>query len=90
MAHVILKSMLFTIAAAKNYDYDFDPHGSPDWKYIDQADNAAEAVEKFNSVRGYPIVEFHLESTWSDGSKTRTPVFGGLEEKLKDGRWTHA
>jgi hypothetical protein len=87
---VTLKELLFTIAAAKSYHEatsDFPHHDVPDWKVIDDADNVLDAVEKFNSVRDYPIVEFHLESTWSDGSRTRVPVFGGLEEQLVNGQW---
>ncbi len=87
LIRVTLKALLFTIAAAKDFDYDIDPSGIPDWKYIDDADNAADAVAKFNSARDYPIVYFHVESEWSDGSRTRVPVFGGPEEKLVDGRW---
>lgn len=82
--------LVFTIGAAKDFNYDEHGYSTPDWKVLDEADNCKEAAEKFHSVRDYPIVEFHLETTWSDGSRTRAPVFGGIEEVLDaNGRWQH-
>lgn len=72
----------FCIAAGKYEDDDIN------WKYIDNATDCADALAKFQSVRDYPAVEFHIETHWSDGSRTRMPVFGiGYEEKLVDGVW---
>jgi hypothetical protein len=79
----------FTINAAKDYDYD-DQSGrsNPDWKVCDQATDCADAMRKFESVRDYPIVEFHIETTFADGERIRVPVFGGVTERLVNGIWT--
>lgn len=86
MAQVIKTE--FSIAAAKDFDQDEKTgRTSPDWKYIDTATECADALAKFNSVSSYPIVEFHLETTFDDGSCIRVPVFGGLTEMLVNGIW---
>lgn len=73
----------FTIAAAKGYEDD-----EPNWKYIDTASTCAEAMRKFSDCTGYPIIDFHIQTTWDSGAITRVPVFGGPEEKLtNEGRW---
>lgn len=78
----------FCIAAAKSFDYDeATGRDFPNWSYIDDATDCVEALKKFNLVRSYPIVEFHLETTFDDGSRIRVPVFGGVTEKLVNGRW---
>lgn len=78
----------FCIAAAKDFNYDEKTgRDFPDWKYIDTATDCADAIAKFNTVRSYPIIEFHLETTFDDGSCIRVPVFGGLTESLVKGVW---
>lgn len=58
------------------------------WKVVDQATDCADAMEKYRSCIGYHVVEFHVETTWSDGTLTRVPVFGGPMERLgADGLW---
>jgi hypothetical protein len=75
------KSIIFDIAAGK---YEGD---EINWKYCDTATDVADALEKFNSTRGYPVVEFTIHTTWDDGTTTRVPVFGGQLERLIDGQW---
>lgn len=84
-----ITNMKFSIAAAKDFDYS-EEHGSvPDWKYLDEADSCKEAMEKFATCKGYPIVELHLETTWDDGTRTRVDLLNAnFEEVLVDGRWT--
>lgn len=72
----------FTIAAGKFDGEDIN------WKYIDSTTDCAEALLKYNSCKGYSVVEFHVESTWDDRTVTRASVFGGPEERLlADGTW---
>lgn len=81
-------NMIFTINAAKDYDYDEESGRSmPDWKVCDEATDCTTAMEKVHSVRDYPIVEFHIETTFDDGTRIRVPVFGGLTERLVNGIW---
>lgn len=83
-------SIQFCIAAAKDFDYDEESgRSTPDWKVIDSATDCADAMQKFQSVRDYSIVEFHIESTFDDGSCIRVPVFGGITEKLVNGIWVN-
>lgn len=78
----------FCIAAAKDQDYDEKLNRfMPDWKVIDSTKDCAEAMEKFRSVSDYPIVEFHIETTFDNGTRIRVPVFGGITEKLINGLW---
>ena len=58
------------------------------WKYVDNALNCIEAMEKYHACIGYDVVELHLEMMWSDGTKTRVSPFGGPLERLgADGKW---
>lgn len=58
------------------------------WKYIDLAEDCADAMAKYRSCTGYHVVEFHIETHWDDDTVTRVPVFGGQMEKLgADGIW---
>jgi len=73
----------FSIAAGKM------DGGEVNWNYIDSATDCTSALEKHKSCNGYPVVEFHVETTWSDGTLTRAPAFGGgvTEELCADGIW---
>lgn len=83
-----LISIHFEIAAAKEY-HDQDPvtgEQIPDWKVLDNADNGAEAVEKFNSIRDYPIQEFHCIMTYEyvSGSGYRDPQPAAKSREVMD------
>lgn len=83
-----ITNIIFTVNAAKGYDYDEKTgRSNPDWKVCDYAQTCEEAMDQFHSVRGYPIVEFHIETEFEDGSKIRVPVFGGITERLVNGLW---
>lgn len=72
----------FCIAAGKHDGDDIN------WKVLDTATSCGDALAKFASVSDYPVVEFHIETHWSDDNVTRVPVFGGPEEALgSDGIW---
>ena len=57
------------------------------WKYCDQFTDADEALRAYRTCKGYPVIHFHLNTEWDDGTRTRVSVFdGGHLEQLVDGR----
>lgn len=78
-----MKAIMIEFAvAAGTYD------GETNWKYVNNFSDCDAALTAFKSVQDYPVVEFHLVTTWDDGTITRVPVFGGPEEKLTgEGGW---
>lgn len=93
MAHAMkIVAMLFTVGAAKEFDYDeVSGREMPDWKVLDEASTIEEAMKKYHSIRDYPIREFHLETVWDNGDRFRVAIVNNAgEEKLVDGRWVPA